>query len=216
MSNYTTGEHRLSLAGPAGALEAVLTMPDTVTTAGVFAVVCHPHPLQGGAMENKVVSTLVRLCRDRGVPALRFNFRGVGASAGVHDEGVGEIDDLEAVLHWGQAELGGQALWLAGFSFGSYIAAAGAARAVALGLDVEHLVLVAPPVHHYPFASLRLPPATVVVQGDADEVVPPAEVFAWVAGLVPPPRLIRLADCGHFFHGRLGELKAELAAVLPG
>jgi alpha/beta superfamily hydrolase len=213
MSNYSAGEHRLTLPGPAGQIEAVLTMPEAVTLLGAFAVVCHPHPLHGGAMENKVVATLVRLYRDHGLPALRFNFRGVGASAGHHDHAIGEVDDLAAVLRWGQASLGADTLLLAGFSFGSYIAAAGVARAQALGLRLEHLVLVAPPVHHYPFAALPLPAATVVVQGDADEVVPPAEVFAWVEGLSPPPRLIRFAACGHFFHGRLAELKAELAAA---
>ena len=214
MSYEQTGEQRLSLPGPAGVLEAVLTVPATIADLTTVAVVCHPHPLQGGTMDNKVVSTLVRLYRDRGLRVLRFNFRGVGGSSGQHAEAVGEVDDLMAVLGWAQAELGATRLELAGFSFGSYIAAAGAARLPATGLALEHLVLVAPPVHHYPFASLTLPAATVVVQGEADEVVPPAQVFAWVASLAAAPRLIRFADCGHFFHGRLGELKAELAAAL--
>ena len=214
MSIEQAGEHRLSLPGPAGVLEAVLTVPATLSSSDTVAVVCHPHPLQGGSMDNKVVSTLVRLYRDRGLCVLRFNFRGVGGSSGTNDEAVGEVDDLEAVLRWAQVELGAVRLELAGFSFGSYIAAAGAGRLASLGLLLEHLVLVAPPVHHYPFASLSLPAPLVVVQGEADEVVPPAQVFAWVASLEPAPRLIRFADCGHFFHGRLGELKAELAAAL--
>lgn len=214
MSIDEVGEHRLSLSGPAGVLAAVLTVPAARAPGNAVAVVCHPHPLHGGSMDNKVVSTLVRLYRDLGLRVLRFNFRGVGGSAGVHDNAVGEVEDLVAVLAYARAELGATQLELAGFSFGSYVAAAGAGRLPALGLALEHLVLVAPPVHHYPFASLSLPAATVVVQGEADEVVPPAQVFAWVASLDPAPRLIRFADCGHFFHGRLGDLKTELAACL--
>lgn len=213
MSIRQTGEHPLEISGPAGRLEAVLTMPGDAASLRRVAVVCHPHPLQAGTMDNKVVTTLVRLFRDRGLPALRFNFRGVGASEGVHDHARGEVDDLAAVLAWAKAE-GAEQVILAGFSFGSFIAASGVARMAGLGLGLERLVLVAPPVHHYPFADLVIPPGTLVAQGDADEVVPPDEVFAWVASLNPPPVLIRLEGCGHFFHGRLTELKNGLAAHL--
>lgn len=214
MSIPQTGEHRLEIPGPAGVLEAVLTVPPAVANATHFAVVCHPHPQQGGTMDNKVVSTLVRLFRDHGLPTIRFNFRGVGRSEGHFDLARGEIDDLEAVLRWAREELGAHDITLAGFSFGSYIAAAGSQRLPDLGQGLEHLILVAPPVHHYPFETLFIPFNAVVAMGDADEVVPPEAVFAWVESLNPPPILLRFAGCGHFFHGRLSDLKAELAPHL--
>lgn len=214
MSIPLSGEHPERIPGPAGVIEAVLTVPEGCTSAAHFAVVCHPHPLHGGAMGNKVVSTLVRLYRDLGLPSIRFNFRGVGASEGVHDHAKGEVDDLEAVLRWARDTLGGQAVSLAGFSFGSYVAAAGSQRLAGLGLKSRGLILVAPPVHHYPFVGLSLPEPTLVVQGDADEVVPAEEVFTWVEGLQPAPVLIRMDSAGHFFHGRLTDLKAELASRL--
>lgn len=207
-------EQRLHLSGPAGVIEAVLTTPSELTSPALVGVVCHPHPLGGGSMDNKVVATLVRLLRDRGIPVLRFNFRGVGGSAGQFAEGVGEQEDLRAVLDYARSDLGARRVLLAGFSFGSYIAAAVASSPVA-GLSVQQLLLIAPPVHNYPFASLALPgERTVIVQGDADEIVPAALVLEWAAQVQPAPVVIRMADCSHFFHGRLSELKALLDARL--
>lgn len=206
-----TGEQSLSLAGPAGALEArYLACPEA---GGRVAVVCHPHPLHGGTMDNKVVTTLYRAWRDAGLSVLRFNFRGTGASAGLHAHGEGEVDDLLAVLDWLVAEQGSRSLLLAGFSFGAWVAAAAVARLPA-GLALERLVLVAPPVQYPGFAALQPPPGTVVVQGDDDEVVDAAAVAAWAVSRQVPPDLVRLAGTGHFFHGRLAALKAELAARL--
>lgn len=202
------------LAGPVGNIELVLTVPSECRS-GSMAVVCHPHPLHGGTMDNKVVATLVRVYRDHGIPVLRFNFRGVGASEGLHDQARGEVDDLMSVIRFGQQELVAEELWLAGFSFGSYVAAEGARRVSALqGISLRQLVLVAPPVHHYPYDGLVLPEGTVVVQGDEDEVVPAGQVLDWVHGLVPVPTLLEFPGCGHFFHGRLTELKARLGELL--
>lgn len=207
-------EQRLHLPGPAGALEARFT-PATAG-AGRVAVVCHPHPLHGGSMDNKVVTTLYRDWRDHGLAVLRFNFRGVGGSEGQHAHGEGEVRDLRAVLDWLVAEQGATHLLLGGFSFGAWVAAAGAGD-LPPGLVLERLVLVAPPVHYPGFAGLEPAPGALVVQADDDEVVEAAAVAAWAASRQAPPELIRLDKTGHFFHGRLGELKAELAARLfPG
>lgn len=159
-------------------------------------------------MGNKVVTTLARTWRDLGVSTLRFNFRGTGASGGVHDHGVGESDDLLAVLQWLQQQ-GVSQLDLAGFSFGSWVAASTVARLPA-GLTLGRLVLVAPPVQYEGYAALNPPAGTLVFQGDEDEVVEAAAVHAWVGSRQPVPELIRFAGAGHFFHGRLTELKAVL------
>lgn len=196
--------------GPAGPLEIRFTLPPN-PEAGQVAVICHPHPLYGGTMDNKVVSTLSRACLEAGIPVLVFNFRGVGGSAGKHDHAMGEIDDCLAAVNWALARTNADTLVLAGFSFGSYVAAAAAARLPA-GVRLRRLMMIAPPVHHYPVAGLVIPADTLVVQGDADEVVPPEAVFAWgeQAGL----SVVRLAGCGHFFHGRLTELKQIVLGTL--
>lgn len=189
--------------GPVGPLQARFTLPPNPKV-GQVAVICHPHPLYGGAMDNKVVSTLERACRESGLPVAVFNFRGVGESAGVHDHAVGEVDDCLAVIDWAVRQTGATSLVLGGFSFGSYVAAAASVR-LPPGLKLRQLLLIAPPVHHYPLAALGLPPDTLVVQGDADEIVPPEAVYAW-AGQAGLP-VMRLSGCTHFFHGRLSELK---------
>lgn len=203
-------ELRLELPGPAGTLEAVW-WPQTAAPA-VAAVVCHPHPLHGGTMDNKVVTTLARACRDAGWPVLRFNFRGVGGSQGQHDNGRGEVDDLLAALDWLQVQ-GVRAVWLGGFSFGAWVCAAAQARWPA-GLALRQLVLVAPPVHYDGFAAVRLPAGSRVLLGDADEVVDPAAMAAWAraqAGV----QLVVFSGVSHFFHGQLTVLKADVQAALP-
>ena len=159
-----------------------------------------------------MVTTLARTWRDAGHATLRFNFRGTAGSAGVHDEGRGEIDDLLAVLDWLRKKHGLHELDLAGFSFGAWVAAATSVRLPA-GL-LRQLVLVAPPVQYEGFTALVPPAQTLVFQGDDDDVVDPAAVADWVASRPQPPRLVRFAATGHFFHGRLTALKAELAPYL--
>ena len=193
--------------GYTGRLETRLTVPPT-PKAGQVAVVCHPHPLFGGTMDNKVVTTIVRAFKEQGITVVTFNFRGVGHSDGVHDNGNGEIDDALAVITWALAQTQATELYLAGFSFGSYIAAATVSRLSALPVQLKQLLLVAPPVHHYPFVGLQLPAKTLVVQGDADEVVPAEEVFTWAKQ--QSLTVIRFADCSHFFHGRLMELRQSI------
>lgn len=200
--------------GPVGEIEAVLETP---AEQPVFrAIICHPHPLFGGTMENKVVTTLARGCRDAGGVVMRFNFRGVGGTAGVHSGGLGETEDLLALEAWMHHEYPDLPLWLAGFSFGSYVAAMGARALADNERPAKHLMLVAPPVHNNDFSvieSTRCP--VTVVQGDEDEVVPVEEVLSWVEQTTLTPDLIRFPGTGHFFHGHLPELKALVADRIP-
>ncbi|MEE3322176.1 MAG: alpha/beta fold hydrolase [Pseudomonadota bacterium] len=205
---------REQLAGPAGTLEAVIEQGSE--TPAFIAIVCHPHPLFGGTMDNKVVTTLTRLVRDRGGVVVRFNFRGVGESQGAYSDGIGETEDLLAVHSWLRQQWPGLPLWLAGFSFGSFVAARGAEILCANGEPVDNLLLVAPPVHHYPFTDIEKTGCPVtVVQGEDDEVVPAEQVYQWAGATPLQPDLIRFPECGHFFHGRLVELKEAAASHLP-
>jgi len=144
-----------------------------------------------------------------------FNFRGTGASQGTFDEGIGETDDLLAVAHWAQHVRPRAALWLAGFSFGSYVAARAAAQ-----LPVRQMISVAPPVGRWDFTPLASPLCPwLVVQGEEDEIVDPRAVYAWAAAQPEPPTLVRMPETTHFFHRRLldlrGVIKNGVRANLP-
>jgi alpha/beta superfamily hydrolase len=192
----------LSIRGPAGDLEAVLEEP-VIEIVKRFAVVCHPHSQAGGTLANKVVHTLARTFQELGLPTLRFNFRGVGRSAGEFDHGNGETDDALAVIEWGRARWPGVPFWLAGFSFGAYVALRASARRMP-----GRLVTVAPPVQRFEFAPLQSPQCPwLLIQGDQDEVVDYKAVVAWAQTLSPAPDVVVLPGVGHFFHGRLHELK---------
>jgi hypothetical protein len=195
----------LLIEGPCGPLEALhLELPD----ARGLALLCHPHPLYGGTMQNKVVATLQRAARDAGLSTLRFNFRGVGHSAGSHDQGRGEIDDAEAAARWLLDQQPGLPLTLLGFSFGSCVIACLAGRLEQQGVELGRLVMVAPPVERFDVEG-RLPercPLTVIQPAD-DEVVTPAKVHAWSQAMRRPHELLKVAECGHFFHGKLTDLK---------
>ena len=188
-------------SGPAGDLEGLVDIPERAPTA--VAVVCHPNPAQGGTMQNKVAYILARAFNDMGAVSLRVNFRGVGRSAGAFDNGIGEIDDALAAIDWLMAEHPSLPLWLAGFSFGGYVALRAQSQR-----PVERLVTVAPAVQRFAVTPI-VPPVCpwLLVQGDADDVVPPGEVLAWARGLARPPQLAVLPGAGHFFHGRLNELR---------
>jgi uncharacterized protein len=174
-------------------------------------VVCHPHPLHGGALTNKVAYTLAACALKAGMVAARFNFRGVGRSAGVHDRGRGEVDDALAVAAWLGERQPGAPLLLAGFSFGAFIALKAAARAAP-----RALVSIATPLRY--FDGEPLPPrpagAWLVVHGLDDDVVPLAGTREALAAYDPPPELVTLDGVGHFFHGRLGELGEAVNAFL--
>jgi alpha/beta superfamily hydrolase len=193
----------------AGLLEAVVEDPGSPS--GRYAVLCHPHPLFGGTMDNKVVTTLAGAFREGGVPSIRFNFRGVGRSPGVYDAGVGETADAEAVASWGATRWPGRSLIIAGFSFGAYVA-----MRLSQQRPASQLITVAPPVGMFDFADLTVGCEWLVVQGDADDVVDPKSVIDWVGGMKNRPQLLLMPGVGHFFHGRLGELREGVRDAVVG
>jgi hypothetical protein len=198
-----TPTQSLTISGPAGNLEALLDAPASAAAPEAVAVICHPHPLHGGAMTNKVVHVLAKACNEVGVPAVRFNFRGVGASAGAFDDGNGETQDALAALDWAAQRWPGAQLWLGGFSFGGAIAI----RA-AVARDVTRLVTVAPAIRRVSVDTDSLPKCPwLVVQGDRDELVDAADIQRWAESLSVPPRVVLLTGVEHFFHGRLSELR---------
>lgn len=203
------------LNGPAGAIEAVIETPQATPSA--FMVVCHPHPQHGGTMHNKVVTTLARSAHALGAATIRFNYRGVGASAGEYDQGRGEIDDALAAVAAGRQRWPGAALWLAGFSFGGIIALRASVHA-ATG-EVARLVTVAPALgraFENP-QSIELPSCPwLIVQGDADDVIDGALVIEWARRITPAARLALMPGAGHFFHGQLNELQQQVQPFLEG
>lgn len=198
---------KLRFDGPAGAIETLIELPARAAGAPArgLALIAHPHPLKGGTLDNKVVWTLARAALDGGLIAARPNFRGVGGSEGVFDHGIGETDDLFAVARALIARYGPLPLTLLGFSFGAYVQQRLAGR-----VRAERLIMVAPAVSMYPFEPA--PPPTTLIHGDADEIIPydAARRYADTHGI----DLITLAGAGHFFHGRLTELRERARGVL--
>ncbi len=188
---------RSTVAGPAGDIECAIDAPTAGTPRGV-AVLCHPHPLHGGTLTNKVVQTLARAFVQLGYTSVRFNFRGVGASQGGWDEGRGEVDDALAVIKATRAP--GQVLVLGGFSFGACIASQAARR---LSEPAQRLVLVGPAVANFEVAPVGAD--TLVIHGEKDEVVALQDVFDWARPQSLPVTV--LPGAGHFFHGQLAVLK---------
>ncbi len=196
---------RLLLKGQAGELEAVFEIPADFAGSRV-ALVCHPHPLFGGTMDNKVVVIATRALQEKGYATLRFNFRGVGKSAGNWDLGVGEAEDALAAARVLQARWPAAELLIAGFSFGAYVA-----TQLATLLPVRQLITIAPPVQRFDFTTLAVPQCPwLVVQGDRDELVDHEAVMAWTGALDPAPTVVVLPGAEHFFHGRLHDLRAAI------
>jgi alpha/beta superfamily hydrolase len=187
------------LQGPAGTLQCAVDEPAGAPRG--LALVCHPHPLHGGTQDNKVVQTLARAMVQLGWRAVRFNFRGVGASQGAWDEGRGEVDDALAVLQGFREP--GQPLVLAGFSFGAYVASQVALRLTGDAAP-ERIILVGPAVQN--FAVAPVPQDSLVIHGEADEIVSLSSVLDWAR-----PHTIAVTvvpGAGHFFHGQLPLLKS--------
>jgi alpha/beta superfamily hydrolase len=187
------------VAGPAGRIEVAIDAPDGAVL-GV-AVLCHPHPLHGGTMDNKVVQTLARAFVQLGWRAVRFNFRGVGTSQGHWDQGAGEVDDALAVV----AAQRDPALPLAlgGFSFGGYVAAQAAARLAAARTPVRRVVLVGPATSTFPVPPV--PADSLVIHGEADDVVPLRATLDWARPQGLP--VVVLPGVGHYFHGQLTRMR---------
>ncbi len=207
------------IKAPAGVLEVeTLWQNDNPNDAATdtIAVLCHPNPLFEGTMNNKVVTTMYRFARDAGMHVVRFNFRGVGQSTGDHDYAVGEVEDALAVIQWATAQSNARNIWLGGFSFGGYVTARVAEQLLTApqvwGLEdvtISQVALIAPSVEKNDTSDLTLPTdKTFEIYGNQDEVIAPASMqdFAEKMGLD-----VSIIDgAGHFFHGKLGELKKLL------
>lgn len=208
MSNQ---EESIVLEGPCGALEALYCAP---TDATQMVLICHPNPVKGGTMMNKVVSTLQRTARDAGYITLRFNYRGVGKSAGTHDMQMGEVEDADAAVRWLLGQHPSLPLTLMGFSYGGFVAACLAGRLEAEGQAVARQILAAPAVARLAGLPLAQQGAMSIIQPDQDEVIPPESVYQFSAQLLRSHELVKVAECSHFFHGKLVELKELVAARL--
>jgi alpha/beta superfamily hydrolase len=186
------------LSGPAGNIEMATTFP-TENFEQIVGIVCHPHPLHGGTMNNKVVTTVAKAFETLGLATVRFNYRGVGKSEGQYADTIGETADLIAIVNWVRQSLPDCKIWLSGFSFGAYISAN-----VANQQKVSQLVSIAPAVNHADFTVLNhINCPWLVIHGDQDEVVPIAEIEAWAEHPPSPLKLIVFPDTSHFFHGKL-------------
>lgn len=209
--DFCPGEELL-VPGPVGPIEVLTSCPQCYSGDRPIAVICHPHPLYGGSLKNKVVHTLAETFNDLGLLTVTFNFRGVGRSKGRYDKGRGEVDDLLAVVSWFRKRYPRAPLWLAGFSFGAYVALKGYRQA-----EATRLLLVAPPVSMFDFSAA--PEVTVpwlVIQGGKDEVISPQAVADWLRTQQHRPQLRWMADADHFFHGRLKRLRESVMQLWQG
>jgi hypothetical protein len=197
----------VEIPGPAGPLEGLVQEPTGEAPPRIAALVCHPHPLYGGTLHNKVVHRTASTFHQLGCLTLRFNFRGVGKSAGQYDRGAGEFEDARAALRWLETRARGARRWLAGFSFGSWIAA----RLAAAEPVIERVILIAPPVSRSDFGILRTTTVPkLVIQGTADAICDPAALEPEFARWAEPKQLVLIEGAGHFFDRHLGALAATL------
>lgn len=196
--------YKLRIPVSVGRLETVIDDPEGERRG--LLLVAHPHPLHGGSLENKVVTTLAKAANEAGWVSVRPNFRGVGMSDGSFDAGVGETDDLLAVARFVEASYPNLPWALAGFSFGAFVQ-----HRLRQQLDARHLILVAPAVTMYEFDPV--PSDSVVIFGDADELIPPAAMRRWADQQQLAVKII--PDAGHFFHGKLKELKQAFIEACP-
>lgn len=194
-----TSQH-FFIDGPAGRLEAAASLPSGECRG--IALIAHPHPLYGGTMDNKVVTTLAKTFSRLGLAAFRLNFRGVGQSAGEFDQGIGETEDMLALAGHARGELGNLPVLLAGFSFGGFVQTRVLER-----LEARRLVLVAPAVKRFDIGAV--PSDTLVIHGERDDVVPLADILDWARPQNLP--LTVVPGAGHFFHGQLN-LLAQIVA----
>ena len=197
------------IQGPAGHLEILVTLSKKAKKF-IIGIICHPHPLYGGTMNNKVVTTLFKVLDELRIQTVRFNFRGVGRSQGQYDNGVGEIEDLKAVLRWVKQTFSTDKIWLAGFSFGAYISAK-----VAYDQKVAQLISIAPPIFYEGFSLLtQMASPWLIAQGDQDEIVSFDQVKEFVHKISSPVNFLVIPGASHFFHGQLMQLKELLIHYL--
>jgi alpha/beta superfamily hydrolase len=200
-----TRHERVALEGPAGTIELWVDAIEAEQAVSGIAIVAHPHPLFGGSASNKVVTTIARALGELGYVALRPNFRGVGASTGMHDHGTGETDDLLRVLDYATERFGSLPVVLAGFSFGAHVVVRMAGRLADTARPVHRLVLVGTAAGAVEgmrsYATEKVPENTVVIHGDIDETVPLANVLQWAEPQDLP--VILVPGASHFFHRKL-------------
>lgn len=209
MNHFPEKQQRFLIDGPSGSLEVLTSKPNTTDNqdyANAVCVICHPHPQHGGTMDNKVIYTLAKAMDELGVKSVRFNYRGVGKSAGEYDHGEGEQQDLLAVVDWVNTVLPESDIWLAGFSFGGFVSLKASGQ-----INPKQVISIAPAAGHPYFKNIPdvLCP-WVYVQGEEDDVVLPENAYDWIDTLEHKPHLIRMAEAGHFFHKKLVDLKQLL------
>ena len=205
----TAGSHsKFLLDGEAGAIECLLAAPAAQTEPVGISLICHPHPLYGGALSNKVTYSLAGAALDCGYYAMRFNFRGVGRSQGSHDQGLGEAQDTVLLGHWLRQQYPDLPLLLAGFSFGGFVSLSAAAQ-----LKPQLQVSVAPPFSYFDGRERPAHPGCpwMLIHGLDDDVVPDEQTRAVLGEYQPQPELFSPDGVGHFFHGRLQELRQQVA-----
>jgi alpha/beta superfamily hydrolase len=204
-----TTSQPIKVVGPSGQIQAILDKPESVNH-DYISVNCHPHSLHGGTMTNKVIHTVAKAITGFGIPSLRFNFRGVGESAGEYDKGIGEQEDVKAVVDWMRQEYPQAKLILTGFSFGSFVSAFSSKS-----LKPDLLISVAPPIKRFDFDNFARPKCDwTVIMGDQDELVNYNDVSDWVNEFELAPTFIRIDEASHFFHGKLIELRTLVEDTL--
>jgi hypothetical protein len=188
----------------AGQLEVLVSYPPASDTTSIpYIIICHPHPLYGGTLDNKVVYMIASTFNQLGAGSVRFNFRGVGKSSGNFDYGKGEVDDLQTIATWLATQRSVKELWLAGYSFGGYIALKAHRR-----LQAQRLLLVAPAIEQFDSFELQLSAIpTLMIQGGQDEVISPHSVATWATRQAHQPSLQWIQNADHFFHRQLNELR---------
>jgi alpha/beta superfamily hydrolase len=200
---------KIIIPGPAGALEALLALP-TNNCSDFVTIICHPHPLYGGSMTNKVVTTIAKSCDELNMATIRFNYRGVGNSDGIYDNAKGEREDLLAIHAWAKNRFPHAAYILAGFSFGSYICCAAAEN-----IKPTALITIAPAIARQSYADVMTYKGQWwLIQGEQDELTDAATVFEWFKKHVSSTRIINIANASHFFHGCLPQLQHEIVNTI--
>lgn len=202
----------LFINGPAGKLEALYCEQEN---AKGTVLLCHPHPLYAGTMQNKVITTLQRIARDNNYNTLRFNFRGVGKSEGSYGNGEGEIADAMAAYEYIQQKNSTLPIIIMGFSFGSCVAVCLTNQLEQQGNTIKQLIMIAPPIEMFNIEG-RIPSNSplLIIQPEADEVVNPQTVYQWEASLTREHTLLTVPECSHFFHGKLTDLKALITPYI--
>ncbi len=216
----TAAEQKVMIQGPAGNLETMISGLENGLSMKDIGIMCHPHPLHQGTMQNKVVTTVIRTWQLQAFATVRFNFRGVGESAGNFSEGIGEVEDLKILVKMVREKAPSAKIWLAGFSFGAFIAAKVASEMP----DVAGLLSIAPAIHLFDFLPLAIHCPWLIIHGGKDELIPLDQINAWYQILLERhqpqkqaknnDREIRalkiLPNATHFFHGCLNELRTEV------